>query len=1253
MSPLKTGSARTILVILAIVFSLILISFIYVSKFVIPGRIRSFIEEVSKENEYKIEIKDIEYNFFSGLKGSDVEISDPISLVRPILKVGEIAIQPELLSSLINWKIKIKGIIIEKPVISLTREELDNLMKLIGKSEEKEKPIPIEIEHVEIRNAEIKLLPGILMSSKKIELDLVDSKSEEERTIKLSGSANLKDNEMEFQGKIKPFLDIPNGELKIDLPVLNTDSFSTDFKLPVKLSLSSDLKFQISTNITSQGTFNFVSSEKSSEKSSTLSGKLEYDLAYDKLADTAFIKSANLNIERLIQLSLSGSIEKLRKEGIFNLKVMTDGIKLENIPELFPDLSHFAFSGEVETDDIKITGSRIDKDISLSGTVALNEVGINDKKNDFKINGLKGNLDFEKTFDNQTSRNLSAEGNFSLKSLSTNIGELSGVLGNIELSADGNGSGKKINLSSLKASFLEGQLSGDIVFRFLHGRRTLEGSLEGKNLNLNKMPENYIFTDFEGNIEEVRAKFISENMNDFIADLSLTICDFKLVTGEKGLIKVSRAKSIEPLGIKFSLKAENSELENGNPNKNQNIDRGEPSKNGEKKITVENKGFSYENLSYNEFSAKEGKISDLLFKLGEDNNWLLNIYSTGSQFQMADKGVSIKQFQLDINAEKNREVVTWGNLTGKEGGFDEISFPSLSTDFKFSDNLLQLTNLITQLEDYGELETKEVNILIAESERYNISFSHGDFSGFEERLKSSGISGEFVFYTGDNGKTSWYGNIVIEKTNISSQPFNDLSIRIKSTQDGINVERISGKFLDGDLKGNVLIKTTPSPTLISSQIELEKGSVSLDTFKLSLGKLDFSFKGNIKNGSLPQGNGRISFSDLGIEKDGALSPLKGEMQIEMAGETISLKNGFIENEGGNRVNLTAKMENSLNAGRSLQLGLPRVPLVFLQKTFSPILPQGLKEGEINGNLGLSLILNQFPLEGASWNGELSIKDVSFNGKFQDTILVINDVSGTIPMRNNGKPGTSLVSFMRNYGERDHLLNKNVFKNFLEAAKQNGQENKGDFLSIREIEYGFLRVENIECDVELNKSILNLRRLQSKLYEGEAFGTGLFDLSGRDKFNLSLLYKNISLNSISSSIPSAKDYITGRINGLVWVRGNVKKLNTLDGTFNFWAIDSEEPKRIAKALLQKLGVKEKLLLRSSRKYDNAVISGYIKDGVITFRELNISNRILGIVQDLAIKVDEKRNSISVAHFLSVIRETAKRASKGELKIEYEK
>ena len=1253
MPPLRAGFPKIVVITLVIILSLAFIFLIYVSNFVIPDQIRSHIGEISKENEYKIEVGDIEFDFFSGLKGSDIKISDPVSLVKPILKIGEIAIQPELLSSLINWKVKIKRVIIDEPIISLTREELDNLMELIGEGGEKEKPIPVEIEHVEIRNAKIKLLPTVFMSSKKIDLDIMGADSEEERTIKLSGSVNLEGNEMELQGIIKPFLDVPTGELEINLPVLNADSFSSDLKLPVNLSLSSGLKFQISDHITSQGTLSFIASEKSSEKGPAVSGKLDYDLAYDRRADTVFVKSADLTIEKLVQLSVSGSIEKLRKEAIFNLKGSTDGIKLENIPELLPDLSSFTLSGEAKIVDIKITGPRAGKNISLNGRIVVKEVGINDEKNDLQIDGLRGSLDFEKTFGNETFNNLSAEGNFSLKSISTKIGEVTRVLGNIELSTYGNGRHNKVKLSSLKASFLDGQLSGDIVFGLPGQKRTLDGSLKGRDLSLNKIPEDYIFTDLRGKIEDLNAEFVTENMKDFSTDLSLTVSGFEFVAGKREIIKVSRAKSIEPLHIKFSLEAERPHMESYNLNQGQNAGESEPPVNEEETITVESKDLYYENLSYNEFSAKEGRISELSFQLGEDNNWVLHISSSGSQFHIPDKDVYLKQFQLDIDTEKNGEVVIWGSLKGREGGYDEISFPSLSTDFIFRDNLLQLTNLRARLSDYGELETKELDILFGEGERYNISLSQGDFLGFEERLRSKGIRGKFVFYSGDNGKTSWDGNMFIEKTNISSQTFNDLSVRIKSYEDGINMEKISAKFLDGELKGSVSLKTAQSPAIISSQIELEKSSIPLDTFKLYLGKLDFNFKGSLQNGSFPQGNGEIGFSGLNMEKDGVISSLKGGVQIGTVGETISLKNGFIENQEGNRINLAAKMENTLNGSRRLQLHLPQIPLVFLQKTLFPILPQGLREGDSEGNLGLSLALNQFLMEGASWNGELSIKDVSFNGRFQDTIFLVNDVNGSIPIRNNGKAGISLVSSMRDYGEINDLLNKNVFKDFLEAAKQNGLENKLDFITIREIEYGFLRFEDIECDVELNKSKLNLRRLRSKLYEGEAFGAGSFDLSGNNEFNLSLLVKNISLNNISSSIPSAKDYITGKINGLIWLRGELKRLNTLDGTFNFWAIDSKEPRKIAKALLQKLGVKEKLLLRSSRNYDRGVISGYVKDGVITFKELNISNRILGIVQDLNIKVDENRNSISVAHFLSVIRETARRASKGELKIEYGK
>jgi hypothetical protein len=297
-----------------------------------------------------------------------------------------------------------------------------------------------------------------------------------------------------------------------------------------------------------------------------------------------------------------------------------------------------------------------------------------------------------------------------------------------------------------------------------------------------------------------------------------------------------------------------------------------------------------------------------------------------------------------------------------------------------------------------------------------------------------------------------------------------------------------------------------------------------------------------------------------------------------------------------------------------------------------------------------LVSNHFLNKETSINGNLSIKDVSFSGKFNGTHFLINDINGYVPIRDKINPGVSLASLMRN--SEGHELNKKVFKNFLDLVNSDNTRNGEDFLMIKEIEYGFLRLENIECEIELNRDRINLRRLEPKLYKGHVFGTVQLDF-GEGKYNFSFLFKKISLKSISNSIPSTKDYITGRINGITWISGEGNKLNKLDGAFNFWAIESKEPRRIGKAFLQKLGVKEKFFLRSSRKYDKGELYGYIKDGVITFKKLEISHRIFGIIEDLSIRVDPKRNSISVAHFLSVMRETAKRASKGELKIEYEK
>ena len=142
-----------------------------------------------------------------------------------------------------------------------------------------------------------------------------------------------------------------------------------------------------------------------------------------------------------------------------------------------------------------------------------------------------------------------------------------------------------------------------------------------------------------------------------------------------------------------------------------------------------------------------------------------------------------------------------------------------------------------------------------------------------------------------------------------------------------------------------------------------------------------------------------------------------------------------------------------------------------------------------------------------------------------------------------------------------------------------------------------------------------------------------------------------VRSISDSLPSMEGYITGLIDGLLWFSvGN--SYTTINGPFAFWARDGRNEKRtIGRALLEKIGAKGRFFTGSSRRYDKGEIAGYIKDGFITFKKLIISNRILGYT-DLKIKVDDRQNSITVKHLFSVIRELARRASRGDVEIDYQ-
>lgn len=1140
----KNRVPKTVLVLLAVLFSLALVSFILVSEFIVPKEVSGYLEGISRDKGYEIRIKNVEFGLFTGLKGEGIEIFDPF-MIKPILRIEEVVIVPDILRFLLDQRIRVRGIIIDGSVLSLTKEGFGNLMKSTEAGtyrDKKKRPLPIEIGHVEIRNAQIEVM-GVFLSSKRIDLGIGDAHPEGEKTIELSGSITLMNNELGIEVRIKPFLKVPVGELKINLLELNIGAFSNAVKPPVKLAVSSNLRFRISDTIDSQGTIDLVPSETKGEKESDLSGRLEYDFHYDRTTDTAFIESLKLDVNRLILISIGGNIEGVTAGGILDLRGKAEGIELERLAKWFPALSDIGFSGNAEAGDIRVTGSIKDRSLRLRGDVTLNGVRIKDKKNGFQI----------------------------------------------------------------------------------------EGS--------------------EGRLEVVSIRFTGDDKRGLYTELSFSARGLNVGTEGK-TIRASRVESMGPLRIVFPYRPETHALpENTSPS--QKADSKALNRGGGR-MSVESNGLYYEDLSFGRFSIVKGSVNKLSFGLEEGNKWTLDLYSTGSRFRVKEYGIYLKEIRARIQAERNGKLSLWGGMDGKEGGYRGFLFPRLLADFRLSGNSLRLTNLESQIEGYGELRVKDIRLIPEDGKNgpsYRLAFDQGSFSAFNGRVKSEGIKGGLLFYTGKN-KVISNGDVYIRKGTIASQELNDLSLRLTLSQDGIKLEGISGRFLNGDIRGSAVIKTAKFPVLFSSHIELERASIPLGKLRLGLEKLDLDFKGGVNETLFPKGRGEIRLVNLVIEKGGIKSSLSGNVHIETVGETVSIKEGFIENGEGRRISITVKMEDSLKGDRSLEIDLPRIPLAFLQETLSPILPQVMREGESMGDIGLSLNIDRFLEEETSLKGRIHVKGASFIGGLNGTPILIKDVNGGIPIKGEDKPPISLVPLIGYYLEPDRLVSERAFRDFLHLAKRDGMGDGEELIKIERIEYGFLRLRDIECRIELNKERINLRRFKSKLYRGLAFGTGVFDFGGKEgTHDVSFLFKNISLMDISSSIPSTKDYISGRVNGLAWVRGKGYELKTLSGVFGFWAIESEkEPRRVGKALLMKLGVRERFFLRPYRKYDEGEIQGYIKGGVITFKELKLLNETLGI-RDLSIRVDKKRNSISVVHLLSVIRETAKRAGRGELRIEF--
>ena len=234
-----------------------------------------------------------------------------------------------------------------------------------------------------------------------------------------------------------------------------------------------------------------------------------------------------------------------------------------------------------------------------------------------------------------------------------------------------------------------------------------------------------------------------------------------------------------------------------------------------------------------------------------------------------------------------------------------------------------------------------------------------------------------------------------------------------------------------------------------------------------------------------------------------------------------------------------------------------------------------------------------------------------------------------------------------------LTGKKVFKasdegrfsrgNYPRLLEQMGADSdKGQLLRIGGVSFGTLSLGEVKLRTSASDGVTKLVSLRSSLYEGAVLGSGFVLFKNGINYRTDLLINGLSLKQFCATIPKIKDYISGRLDGVISLKSEGVGIKNITGFTELWVREgSGEKMLVSKAFLQKLSGKQLsgFFFRSDRSFDQAEIAAALQDGFLTFNTLDISNTNLFGVQDLSVTVASSQNRIALDHLFEAIKQAA--------------
>lgn len=503
------------------------------------------------------------------------------------------------------------------------------------------------------------------------------------------------------------------------------------------------------------------------------------------------------------------------------------------------------------------------------------------------------------------------------------------------------------------------------------------------------------------------------------------------------------------------------------------------------------------------------------------------------------------------------------------------------------------------------------------------------------------------------GKKSVSGDLRFSAGNIMIQgfTFSNVSGTAKFDEENFSLDVSRAEVSGGTIKFTAHGRTTNGllPVRVNALVEdIDLGRMakaSSEFLKLPYrveGEIKRAgFEGTVNSNSSLQGRASVEGKKLSllnpetgrsIAKDATLNA-----EVEFAGKDLSLKGNVTA--GSLKAQLSGTVKEFMESARRLRARgmIPEVRLTDIRNSFWDIFPDSLLYVGLEGSISSDFQV-EYSKEKFDANGNLRLKNLALSGENGE--YSIGPINGTIPV-DFGKGQTKLQ------GLNIPSFEKSQFNLLSQHYTKKPSEEGLHRVTIGSFRYGFRLLEDISFLFRQKGGTFYIERFSADMFGGKLSGSSFIEVSNEVRYWVGLLIKDLSLKTVCDGIEPIKGFISGKVDGIANLKGSGTTISSLIGMADFWSYRTKDEKTtISKEFLQKIGGSSLKTYLGDRNFNKGMMSIYLKDGYIIFKELEISNKNFLGVTDLSVKVAPLSNRIALDHLLWTVAEAAERAKKKE-------